>query len=229
MEYRAAVISVILPIYNQSSVIKKICNEYPAGLNTLGVPWEILLIINGSTDDSFSLASELTGNDFNIRVYNIIEQGWGRSVKFGISVSSGDFICYTNSARTNIDDLVMILKYALINKNIVIKANRMMRESVIRKFASTLYNLEYRLLFKIPVWDVNGTPKVFSSAILREIELQEDGDLIDAEIMAKSFRKKIMFIDIPILNTRRISGKSTTNLVSALKMYSGLIFLRNRI
>ena len=41
------------------------------------------------------------------------------------------------------------------------------------------------MLLGTPLWDVNGTPKVFSSDFIKDLKLESDGDLIDAEVMAK--------------------------------------------
>ncbi len=123
----------------------------------------------------------------------------------------------------------MIMKYALINENIVIKANRIIRDSFIRKLGSTIYNLEFRLLFRIPVWDVNATPKVISAKIIREFDLQEDSDLIDAELIVKCMKMNKHFIEVPVVNTKRFHGRSTTNVISAIRMYFGLFLLKKNI
>ena len=221
------IFSIILPVYDQKQDIERILNEYPGKLNELNVSWELLLIVNGSKDGSYSLARKLIIEYENVRVYELNTPGWGSAVKHGISKSKGQFICYTNSARTNCNDLILILNYALVNDNIVIKANRIIRDSLIRKLGSVIFNLEFRFIFKIPVWDINGTPKVISSAILKDLNLQENGDLIDAELMLKCVKRKIQFIEVPVINTKRFSGKSTTGLISAIKMYFGLFSLKN--
>jgi glycosyltransferase involved in cell wall biosynthesis len=223
------VFSIILPVYNQADTIDKILHDYPLRLNELTVTWELILIVNGSKDDSYNKAVSLKPEAENIQVHHLKEKGWGRSVQYGLSVSSGYYKCYTNSARTNIDDLILILKYSLINENIIIKANRIIRDSFVRKLGSVIYNFEFRLLFKVPVWDVNGTPKVLPSAILKNIILVENGDLIDAELIAKCFSKGYLFIDIPIIHTKRLGGKSTTTVLSAVKMYFGLLSLKRTL
>ena len=221
--------SVILPVYNQSQDIERIIKEYPEKLDKLNIPWELIFIVNGSKDDSYVKLSYYIKAFPNVHVYNLDIPGWGHSVKFGISKSTGQYICYTNSARTDIEDLILIMKYALINENIVIKANRIIRDSFIRKLGSTIYNLEFRLLFRIPVWDVNATPKVISAKIIREFDLQEDSDLIDAELIVKCMKMNKHFIEVPVVNTKRFHGRSTTNVISAIRMYFGLFLLKKYI
>lgn len=221
--------SIILPIYNQENHIETLYNTYRSKLISEKYTWEILFVINGSTDKSYELATVLCEQDKRFKCYELKDGGWGRAVKFGIQKAKGDYICYTNSARTKVKDLILILDYALVNKDNIIKANRIVRESFMRRLGSVLYNFENRRFFKTPIWDVNGTPKVFPSHVLQEMTILSENDLIDAEVIARSFKANHRIIEVPVLSTDRISGKSTTNIKSALKMYFGLFALKNKI
>jgi len=53
--------------------------------------------------------------------------------------------------------------------------------------------------------------------------------LIDAELMAVCRQRNITTIEVPVYFTDRISGKSTTNFKSAIKMYSGLLKLKRNL
>ncbi len=218
--------SIILPIYNQEHHLPYIFKNYPQALDMLRQDYEIIVVVNGSKDNSYDRALELANNNKFIKVYNLNQGGWGRAVLFGLNKARGRLLGYTNSARTNPDDLALMLKYALINESAVYKASRMVRDNYFRRLGSVLYNFEFRFLFKAPVWDVNGTPKVFPASILKQLELKYKNDLIDAELVAKSFKLKIPIIEIPVRLTNRICGKSTTNIKSIIKMYLGLIRLK---
>ena len=219
-------ISVVLPIYNQGSQIEYLFQQY-AKLSQLSVTWEVLFVVNGSKDDSYAKSVQLAGQNPNFKVFNLELGGWGRAVRFGITEAKGDMICYTNSARTTIEDLLLILNYAVANDSVVLKTTRVIRESFVRKIGSILYNYENRTLLGTPIWDVNGTPKVFAAKHIKDMPLQSNGDLIDAEVMARVYRKGIQIVEILIISTSRIGGgKSTTGFKSAWKMYTGLLDLR---
>lgn len=222
-------VSVILPIYNQGSQIDYLFEQFTSKLAALNISWELLFIVNGSKDDSYEKAFACSQQNPNVKTFNLEKGGWGRAVKFGLSKAEGELVCYTNSARTAIEDLILVLKCALANNDIVIKTTRVVRESITRKIGSVLYNYENRLLLGTPLWDVNGTPKVIPLKYLDGLNIFSEGDLIDAEIMAKLFRKNVQIVEILITSTKRISGKSTTKFSSALKMYKGLFKLRKML
>jgi len=221
--------SIILPLYNQKDQLKTIINNYSRYLKKTRKTFEIILVINGPDDNSYNIAKKLTQNINYVSIYKLKTGGWGRAVRHGLKKSKGKYICYTNSARTNIKDLLMLLKYAEVNDNAVIKATRIIREDCFRKLGSVLYNFETRLIFKIPIWDVNGTPKVIPRKILDKITLSSNGDLIDIELLVKLFKLSIPIIEVPIKLTKRVSGRSTTNIISAIKMYWGVFVLKNKI
>jgi hypothetical protein len=111
--------------------------------------------------------------------------------------------------------------YATTYRNVVVKANRKIRDSWRRRLGSLVYNLECRALFDLPTWDINGTPKVFPRSFGKLLELEREDDLIDAEFNAICRREGYQVIEVPVLSTRRHGGTSTTNYGSALKMYWG--------
>ncbi len=222
-------VSVILPVYNQADHIEEITRSYSDALDKAQVAHEIVLVVNGSRDRSRAVCDELALAHPEIRVFEETLGGWGRAVKRGIVESRGDLICYTNSARTEARELVLAVLYARAFPETVVKANRKIRESIVRRLGSLLYNLECRLLFDLSSWDVNGTPKVFSRTSKALLALTSENDLIDAEFNAICRRNDYAMIEIPIFSSRRHGGKSTTNWRSAFRMYVGAVDLYRRL
>ncbi len=213
--------TIILPIHNQADHVQMIVDEYEAALQRLPLPYELLLVENGSRDDSPELCRALAAQRPTVRAVHANPGGWGRAVKLGLREARGDLLCYTNSARTSPQDLLLLLLYAVAYPNVVVKANRKIREGARRRLGSLLYNIECRWLFDLANWDINGTPKVFPRAFDRLLQLNRDDDLIDAEFSVICRRERYPMIEVPIFSTRRHGGRSTTNLGSAVKMYWG--------
>ena len=214
-------VSLILPVYNQGDHIQQIVEEYIQALNRISTPYELILVVNNSRDNSITVCQELAGKYSFVRVLESKEGGWGLAVRLGLKATQGDLICYTNSARTSPQDLQLLLLYAIANPGVIIKANRKIRENWRRRLGSLLYNLEVRALFDVPYWDINGTPKVFPRQCDQLLRLSSNDDLIDAEFNAICAHEDYHLLEVPILSTRRHGGKSTTRLKSAFRMYIG--------
>jgi glycosyltransferase involved in cell wall biosynthesis len=218
-------VSIVLPVHNQADHIAGIVREYLEAVERIGVAHEIVLVPNGCRDDSPEVCRALAAERGSVRVAESDRAGWGRAVRTGLGAARGDLLCYTNSARTAPGDLTLLLRYALGQPGVVVKANRKIREHWSRRLGSLLYNMECRALFDLPNWDVNGTPKVFPRSFAALLALTRDDDLIDAEFSVVCRRQGYPMLEVPIFSQRRHGGRSTTTLGTALRLYWGALRL----
>jgi glycosyltransferase involved in cell wall biosynthesis len=223
-------ISVVLPVYNQADHIAAVLDGYRLALQKANLSFELLVVVNGKRkDDSLAICSALEAQYGCIRTLVIAEGGWGRAVRHGLAQARGDLLCFTNSARTTADDLLLLLLYGVTHPDVVVKANRRIRESLRRRAGSLLYNLESRALFDLSVWDINGTPKVFARRFEPLLRLTRDDDLLDLEFNVICRREGYSIIEVPLFSTSRRGGRSTTDYGSALRMYLGALEMKRKI
>jgi glycosyltransferase involved in cell wall biosynthesis len=213
--------SIVLPVHNQADHIDQVVGDFVAALDRMPLEYELVLVPNACRDETPAVAHALAGRHPAVRVVESELGGWGRAVRVGLAAATGSLLCYTNSARTAPEELTLTLLYAVAHPNIVVKANRKIREHWTRRLGSLLYNLECRALFDLACWVVNGTPKVFPRTMSALLALSRDDDLIDAEFAAICRREGYPMLEVPIFSSRRHGGKSTTNYGSAWKMYLG--------
>ncbi len=214
-------ISVVLPVYNQGDHIGRVIPQYQEALGLFKAPYELILVVNASRDDSLRICRSMARQDRRIRVLHSALPGWGRAVRLGLKASRGSTLCFTNSSRTDPADLGELLLRSSLSPGRVVKAERRQRESPLRRLGSMLYNLECRLLLGSPSRDINGTPKVFPASFAKLLELESEGDMLDAEFVAVCVREAYPLIEAPVFNSRRHGGRSTTRWASALGMYAG--------
>src|SRR5713226_3974152 len=107
-------ISVILPIHNQADHIDGIVAEYSRALDKIPHSHEIILAVNGSRDSSLEVCQSISARNSCVRVVHSQRSGWGLAVKLGLAEAAGDLLCYTNSARTSPEDLLLMLLYASV-------------------------------------------------------------------------------------------------------------------
>jgi glycosyltransferase involved in cell wall biosynthesis len=219
-------ISIVLPVHDQADHIGGVVTSYLAVLQRLGRTYEVLLVPNGCRDASVEICRGLERENEGIRVLELGAGGWGRAVRAGLDAAAGDTICYTNSARTTPEILALILSYATAYPEVVVKANRKIRDSWQRRLGSLLYNLECRALFDLPVWDINGTPKAFPRTFDGLLALRHEDDLIDVELVAECRARDYAIVEVPVLSTVRHGGASTTGIGSAVRMYAGVLRLK---
>ena len=91
-------VSIIIPVYNTADYIRQtvesVCNQTLKEI-------EILIINDGSTDNSLEIIQELSQEDTRIRIFNQENQGLSKSRNLGINHAKGQYIYFIDS-----DDLL---------------------------------------------------------------------------------------------------------------------------
>lgn len=91
---REPCVSIIIPIYNKEQFIKRcidsICNQTYQNL-------QIILIDDGSTDQSGSICEEYAKKDSRIEVYHTENKGVGQARNYGLSKVNGTYIQFVDS------------------------------------------------------------------------------------------------------------------------------------
>jgi glycosyltransferase involved in cell wall biosynthesis len=222
---KASMVSVVLPCRNQADHIAQVLRCYLAPLDALGLPFELVVVPNASTDGTARAVEEVAAGDPRIRVVANPAGGWGRSVRAGLDAAAGGVLVYTNTARTDPAALPAFVRRYLDEAPCLVKASRRARQAPLRQLGSLLYNLEGRLLFGLRCGDVNGTPKVFARDLYERLRPGADGDLLDLELVAGATRLGTRVVEVAVMGFRRHGGRSSTTLGSAWKMYTGAVKL----
>lgn len=91
-------ISIIIPVYNTAQFLNE-CVGSIVGQNF--DDWELILVDDGSTDDSGDICDKFSSEDRRIKVFHIANNGVSYARNFGISQSRGEFLFFSDS-----DDVV---------------------------------------------------------------------------------------------------------------------------
>src|SRR5690349_13840631 len=156
MTRASRLVSIVLPVHNQADHIAPVVHDYEAALQRGELGYELILVENGSRDNSLEECEALAREDGSVRVVHSDLGGWGRAVRLGLDAARGEVLCYANSARTSASDLLLLVMYGFANPPAVVKPHRRSRETWSRRIGSLLYNMEVRLLFDLPTWDINA-------------------------------------------------------------------------
>lgn len=86
------VISVIMPVYNASNVVEQAIQSV---IDQSYVHWELLIINDGSTDDSLDRIQKF--DDSRIRFFSQDNKGAAVARNVGLSMMAGDFFCFLDA------------------------------------------------------------------------------------------------------------------------------------
>lgn len=86
-----SLVSIIVPIYNVESYLID-CLESIEAQTYDNI--ECILVVDGATDNSFSIAKEYCNTHIRFKVFYQENAGSGPARNKGVALSSGEFICF---------------------------------------------------------------------------------------------------------------------------------------
>lgn len=87
-------ISIILPVYNAEKTVSRMINSI---LNQTCTDWELLIIDDGSTDNSGILCDDYAANDIRIRVFHKKNEGVALARQVGVDNARGVFSIHADA------------------------------------------------------------------------------------------------------------------------------------
>ena len=95
-------ISVVIPVRNESPNIERLYRELTASLTAFGRPYEVLVVDDGSTDDSFEQLAALQAKDSRVRVIRF-RRNFGQTAAFaaGFAHARGRYIVTSDGDLQN--------------------------------------------------------------------------------------------------------------------------------
>ncbi len=92
MSETAPDLSVVIPVYNESSIVQSATEELCAALDARGADYEIVLAENGSKDSTPAIVDGLTQRVPRVRALHVGEPNYGKALREGIAAARGTFV-----------------------------------------------------------------------------------------------------------------------------------------
>lgn len=216
-------LSLALNVYNEEKNINNIYNECKAVLRKAKIPYEIIFIEGGSTDNSWKILQKLAKENEDCRV---IQAQWlpGQKLNAGMKIARGKYFGYMCSdGQDNPDVIPQMFKLLEDKKADFVKGRRIDRKFWERKMISVIYNQLCRILFNLSLRDINMHPKIFNRELVKGINLLSRCESVDLEIVLRAQKKGYKIVEIPVVERVREGGRSSVNLRVALKMFVDIL------
>lgn len=220
-------LSLVLPVHNQETIISKATADINRALQTLGIKYEIILVENGSTDDTLRVVREIAKKEKGVKVLTS-PKGYGSAVIAGLAKARGFYVSYMPSdGQLDPRTLGQIYKLISLKTYDMVKIRRTNRESFLRKFQSFIFNLLTRLLYPITLTDINGSPRIMKRSAIKKLALVSGDSFIDCEMAVKAHYLGWKILEVPAKTYPRLGGKSTVSYKTVMEFIYNLIFFRN--
>lgn len=169
-------ISVIVPTYKQEKTIIKDLKRIKKVLDRLRYPSELICVIDGKVDRTYSNALKFAKKTQNLKVVGYdTNKGKGYAVRFGMAVSKGDVIGFIDAGMDiNPNGLSMLLEhFEWYSADIIVGSKRHPVSKVTypwqRKILSFGYQILVFILFGLKIRDTQVGLKFFRREVLEKV------------------------------------------------------------
>lgn len=207
---RAATISAILPAHNEAENIVPAVETLAAILSDLAPEWEIVVVDDGSQDDTAQLVDQLSRDRGQIKLArHPVNRGYGAALKTGIELARHQLL-FVMDADLQFDPNELKTLLPLSQEyDIVLGYRRRRREHFGRRLNARCWGLLMRLLFGLRVQDVNCAFKIFNGRVFDEITIRSRGAMVCSEILILAKKLGFTVREVPVTHFPRKRGRSS--------------------
>lgn len=203
-------LSVFFPCYNDSQTIGSLVENAITILKKLTNNYDVIVVDDGSTDTSRSILKKLLKKYTQLKVvFHEKNIGYGGAIQSGFKKAQGKYIFYTDGdGQYDIRELPRLVNMLKENVTFVngIKINR--SDPFYRIIIGKVYNYIVRLLFFLPVSDINCDFRLIKSNLLKSKHLQSNSGAIGVELVKIAQKNGAVFGQVPVSHYSRRFGRS---------------------
>lgn len=224
-------ITVFFPCYNEQANVARVVQQAVQVLEDLRADYEVLVVNDGSSDETGRIADRIAAANPRIRViHHPRNLGYGAALQSGFRGATRELVFYTDGdGQFDLNEMPPLLP--LIREYDIVSCFRIDRQDpAFRKASGWLWTRFTGLLFSLNLRDIDCAFKLYKRAIFDDIKMESQGALIDTEILARAVRKGYRVTQKGVRHYPRTAGKQTGGnpkvIVRAMKE---VVKLRGRI
>jgi glycosyltransferase involved in cell wall biosynthesis len=202
-------VSFVMPAFNEEGNITDAIAQACGAGERFCVDHEVIVVDDGSADDTFALASAVTVENPRVRVIRHEEnQGYGAALRTGFDACRLDLVFFTDADNQfDLEDLALLLPWSA--RSDVVAGYRIKRRDPLGRRASAwVWNVLVRLLFYVPVRDVDCAFKLMRRDSLRRVQLSCRGAMVHTELLVKLSRTGCSVVEVGVHHRRRTAGEA---------------------
>ncbi len=224
-------ITVFFPCFNEQDNVTKVTRQAIQVLEGLRADYEIIIVDDGSSDNTGAVADQLAAEHKRVRVvHHPRNLGYGSALQSGFRAATKELVFYTDGdGQFDLAELPPLLP--LMQQYDIVACYRMdRRDNFVRRMNGWLWTRMVGLVFSLNVRDIDCAFKLYRRAIFDDIKMESTGALIATEILARAANKGYPITQRGVHHYPRTAGKQTGgNLKVIFRAFRELWQLRRRI
>lgn len=210
MPLRLSSLSIVLPCHDEAANVERVAREAVEAGRRVTDQLEVLVVDDGSRDDTFERTSALGRELPEVRVvHNAVRRGYGGALRRGFDEARMGWVFFTDGDGQfdleQLPDLVELLGRC----DVAIGYREPRMDPPWRVFNGKMWTALVNLLFGLGVRDVNCAFKLLPRDLLAGADLTADGAAVSAEMLLAARRMGYAIAERPVRHRSRTAGRQT--------------------
>ena len=201
-------VSFVLPAFNEEPNIVRAIGTVISVASRHCAEYEVIVVDDGSKDATAQLIGEYARRDAHVRlVQHATNRGYGEALRTGFTAADLDYVFFTDADNQfDMNEFPLLLRWAN-DADVVAGYRRQRQDPLVRRINAWGWNRLVRMLFYVPVRDIDCAFKLFRREALVDLDIQSRGAMINTEIMVKLARAGRSVVEVGVTHLPRTAGE----------------------
>jgi glycosyltransferase involved in cell wall biosynthesis len=197
-------ISIVLPAHNEQGYLEPAIKAVVAAGRDRGLPFEVFVVENGSTDGTRAEAEGLAETFPEVKVLRSPVADYGRALKAGFLAAAGDVVVNFDVDFVDLGFLDQAVELVAGGKADVVVGSKRSPGSddqrrAGRRAVTAVFSLVLRHGFGLHVSDTHGVKALQRESLLGLVEVCQFGaDIFDTELIIRAERSGLAVRELPV-------------------------------
>jgi glycosyltransferase involved in cell wall biosynthesis len=207
-------VSVIVPVYNEEKTIGTVLGDITKIMKTLNMPYEIIVVNDGSTDNTTFIAAQ-----HNVTLLSYRQnRGKGYALRKAMQLTQSEIIVTIDSDGEHEPKDIPNLLTPILKGADIVSGSRFMNNqgqvtTRLNEIGNFFFNTCILLLTGKRITDSQTGFRAIKRDVLNKLNLQSDGYEIETEITVKGMANGFIYEELPISCERRQYSASKLKII----------------
>lgn len=203
-------VSAMFPCYNDGATIGKLVDDVYQALTPLVADVEVIVVNDGSSDDSAEVLGKLTVERPWLKVVtHEVNRGYGGALISGFEAAQHDWIFYTDGdAQYDAREAAALVVLATDRIDVVQGYKRGRGDPWHRRIIGRVYHQVVKRLFGLPMRDTDCDFRLFRRSLVVDRPLTSTSGVICVELVRNFRVAGARIVETPVSHYFRPSGRS---------------------
>ena len=215
-------ISVVVPVYNEAPSLPQLVEELSAALDDLGEEWEVLVVDDGSTDDTFATLARLNAEHPSVRAVRLRRNsGKAAALDVGFAEAEGAVIVTIDGdGQDDPAELRQLLAKLDEGYDLVAGWKTTRRDPLMRRLVSRIFNAVTGRVSGVRLHDMNCGLKAMGAEVVADIRLYGE---LHRFLPVLAHYRGFRVTEVPVNHRPRRHGRSRYGLERYVRGFLDLV------